>query len=151
MNGYSYNRPNQAEVDKLWYAYDAVAKRTGYNSHATEQARLAYDEAVARQQVVEQHEPSELLAAVPEWHRQNFETLRHACMMGDLALMTVRHKVTHRQVSVIVAVDHDKKGEANIVPLAQMIDGDPYEQYDPEIAEPSSKNVLSTRPSRGAK
>jgi hypothetical protein len=61
-----------------------------------------------------------------EGDRQNFDTIQRACEAGDLALVECADAVTGAYVAVVCAMQHDGD-EIEIVPLARMFDGNPYE------------------------
>ena len=67
---------------------------------------------------------------IQEGYVKNFETLKRATNNGDLALMECTDKATGRPVITVCAVQF-VEGEYEIVPLAKMFDGNPYEELDP--------------------
>lgn len=60
----------------------------------------------------------------------NFETLKRACINGDLALVDLQEVATGKSVAGVCAIGFDGK-EYNIVPIAIMIAGNPYEMFRP--------------------
>jgi hypothetical protein len=70
--------------------------------------------------------------AIPEGYRANFETLLKVAKNEDLALVECTNKTTGKPAYVIAAVNGvgpDNKME--LVPLAQLFDGSPYEMLIP--------------------
>jgi hypothetical protein len=68
---------------------------------------------------------------VTEKHKTNFDTLVGALEDGHLCLLAVTRKADNKPVVLICAAyDHDD-GDITPVPLAEMIDGDPFERYIP--------------------
>ena len=90
--------------------------------------------------------------AIPEGYRTNFNTLLQAAETRDLALMECRRRSDGATVFLVCAVGEEETGEFVFSPFAQMIDGNPYELYDPpnpdggfvELEE--SHNDASTTP-----
>lgn len=64
-------------------------------------------------------------------YTNNFETLLRAVQNGDVALAECKVKETGESAAVLVAHFVDDEGMHNLVPLARMFDGDPYEILDP--------------------
>jgi hypothetical protein len=62
--------------------------------------------------------------------KANFETLKRAAANDDLALMDARRKSDDAKVALVAAV-YLFDDEYRIVPLAVMIEGDPYEDFVP--------------------
>jgi hypothetical protein len=60
----------------------------------------------------------------------NFETLKRACLNGNLALIECQNAETGEYLAVICAVS-EKEGEFMITPFGNMCTGDPYKQYVP--------------------
>ena len=61
----------------------------------------------------------------------NFESIRRACINGDLALLEAQDKAAGEKAALIVAINRYSGGDSEMVPLARMIDGDPYKQFNP--------------------
>jgi hypothetical protein len=59
----------------------------------------------------------------------NFETLRRAHRSGDLALVSAIRKADGKQVALVCAMGRDEKGNYCPVPLAVMVEGNPYELF----------------------
>jgi hypothetical protein len=68
--------------------------------------------------------------AIPQGFRVNFETLQRAFRNGDAALLECTSRTIGQPVYAIVAV-HRAGDEFELVPFAQLFDGDPYEELDP--------------------
>lgn len=68
--------------------------------------------------------------------RANFDTLKRAALNGDLALVSAIRKADQKPVALVAAM-FIEDGQYNIVPLATMAEGDPYELFeDPTVLEP---------------
>lgn len=67
---------------------------------------------------------------IAEGYRTNFETLERASADGNLTIMDCQDKATGKQVIVICAVNYDGE-EYQMVPLAKMFDGNPYDELNP--------------------
>lgn len=66
--------------------------------------------------------------------KPNFRTLKEACKDGNLALVECKRKSDGRVVAMVCAMGWDGK-EYQMVPLAEMVYGNPYEMYDPPNPE----------------
>jgi hypothetical protein len=64
-------------------------------------------------------------------YKANFDTLKKACRNGDLGLLEAQDAKTGKTVACICAIYRDEEGEYNMVPLAKMFDGNPYEELNP--------------------
>ena len=60
----------------------------------------------------------------------NFATLKQACGEGDLALVSATTKDDGKPVALVCALNR-MEGEIGMVPIAVMIDGNPYNTYNP--------------------
>lgn len=69
--------------------------------------------------------------AIAKGYKQNFETLRRACVAGDLALLETKNKQSGAIVYAIVACQREDDGEISMVPLAKLFDGNPYDELSP--------------------
>lgn len=67
---------------------------------------------------------------IPENSKANFETLIAATNAEQLALLECQEKATGKVVNAICAINF-ADGEYAFVPLAIMIDGNPYELLNP--------------------
>lgn len=68
---------------------------------------------------------------ISDGYRANFTTLIDAIKNGDSCLMECSDKNTGEAVMVVCAVNRNADGSNDIVPLAKMFDGDPYDEVDP--------------------
>ncbi len=66
-------------------------------------------------------------------HQANFDTLCRAVTNGDAAVVDCQHRATGESVAVVCAVNADREYE--LVPLAMLFAGDPYELLNPPSAE----------------
>lgn len=69
-----------------------------------------------------------------EGHRANFETLQRAAENGDLALASSRRIVDGVAVALVCAVQRYDDGSVSLTPLAEMVNGNPYELYEDPTA-----------------
>jgi hypothetical protein len=70
--------------------------------------------------------------AIPQAHRDNFETMRKACFNGDLSLMECEDS-NGNPVFVICMNNRYENGDVEFVPVAKMFDNDPYEEVFPPM------------------
>ena len=68
---------------------------------------------------------------ITEGHKFNFDTLFAAAQNGDLALVECTDKATGNVVIAVCAVVTYENGTTDIVPLAKMFDGSPYDELNP--------------------
>jgi len=65
----------------------------------------------------------------------NFKTLLRAAKSGHLALMEVRRRADGKVVAAVCAVgwdpDEGKNGTYELTPFAIMVEGNPFELFDP--------------------
>jgi len=64
-----------------------------------------------------------------ESSKHNFQTLRLAVEYEDVALMSAIRKSDGRPVALICAMNREADGQVLPVPIAEMINGNPYELY----------------------
>jgi len=62
--------------------------------------------------------------------KQNFETLQHAVKNGRILLMECKRKKDGEVVNLVCVTNFDGK-EISMLPVAEMMTGDPYEDYYP--------------------
>lgn len=67
---------------------------------------------------------------VPVGHKKNLATLIRAAKQGRLAIVECQRKDTKATINVICAIGNDGE-EFNIVPFAQLFDGNPYDELNP--------------------
>ena len=64
----------------------------------------------------------------------NFETLKRACLDGNLALISAIRKADQKPVALVCAMNKD--GEAYMpAPLAVLIEDNPYELFEDPLAD----------------
>ena len=68
--------------------------------------------------------------SIEKGYVSNFKTLIAAVMAGDIALLECTDAFTGEKVIAIVAVQGNGDG-VEMVPVARMFDGNPYEQIIP--------------------
>jgi len=61
-------------------------------------------------------------------YQHNFETLKRAFANGDVCLMECKDKATGKEVAVVCGVQRSGDGMIDMVPMAKLFDGNPYEQ-----------------------
>ena len=66
-----------------------------------------------------------------EGDKNNFETLERAFKEGQAALMDVRRRSDGKKVAAIVAVGRDDDDNYMFTPFAIMVEGNPFELFDP--------------------
>jgi len=71
---------------------------------------------------------------IAEHNRANFETLLKAFENGDIALLDVEDKATGESKAAIVAIGKDGE-DFTFTPLAIMIEGNPFELFNPPNSE----------------
>lgn len=77
---------------------------------------------------------------ITEGYKSNFETLKRAADDGNLAIMDCQDKVTGEQVIVICAVGFDGV-EYQLVPLAKMFNGNPFDELNPPLPDGGYANL----------
>lgn len=71
---------------------------------------------------------------IPKGTVENFKTMQRALVNGHVALVSTFRKGSKDQVTLICAMSANDDGTVTPVPLAEMIETDPYETYeDPTI------------------
>lgn len=73
--------------------------------------------------------------AIPQGHKNNFETLKRAFEDRNVALMECIEIATGDTVYVICAAEPDGEGGATFAPFAQMFKENPYDEWKPPQAE----------------
>lgn len=108
-------------------AMDA-ANQTGDTLLMSEAAQVLADrvrELLAEPNDFEETRPD---GSLTEGDRKNFDTLRAAVANEDVALVYTTEKATGRSAALICAMNY-VDGEYEAVPLARLVDGDPYELF----------------------
>ena len=72
--------------------------------------------------------------AIPEGHRNNFETLKRAFQAGDVALMECQCAATGDPAYVICMANREEDGSVDFVPVAKMFDENPYDEWIPPVS-----------------
>jgi hypothetical protein len=67
--------------------------------------------------------------AISEGHRVNFDTLRKAAENGDLALVETYARIGGAAAVMLCAIYKDAEEQFNIIPFAQMLEGNPYANF----------------------
>ncbi|OPZ65963.1 MAG: hypothetical protein BWY85_00130 [Firmicutes bacterium ADurb.Bin506] len=80
--------------------------------------------------------PSQREPTIPEYHKANAETLIEAAAAGDVGIARCRRKSDGKYVSVLCARNMHPDHSVELVPFAEMIEGDPYELYIPPSLDP---------------
>ena len=62
--------------------------------------------------------------------RANFETLRRAVGNEDIALVSAIRKVDGKSVALVCAMQHNDDGTLTPIPLAVMVEGNPFEDFE---------------------
>jgi hypothetical protein len=62
--------------------------------------------------------------------RANYDTLLKAAQNGDLALVSSRRKSDGKDVALLCAMGRDADDMITPVPLAVMIEGNPFEDFE---------------------
>ncbi|MDP2662063.1 MAG: DUF6117 family protein [Dehalococcoidia bacterium] len=78
-----------------------------------------------------------------EGDKQNYETLLEAAKNGALALVECTDKLTGEYVAVVAAVNRPM-GDYELVPLARLFPGNPYDLVDPPGFQESENSVFPT-------
>lgn len=63
--------------------------------------------------------------------KRNFETLLAAAQNGDLALLLATRRADGAEVALVCAVNRDDDASYAFIPLAVMVEGNPFEDFDP--------------------
>lgn len=75
------------------------------------------------------------MPAIPQYLLMNFQSLVRAAKADDIALLDCTDAKTGAVVVALCAVNRRRDGEIDIVPIARMIDGNPYEELVPPSLE----------------
>jgi hypothetical protein len=67
--------------------------------------------------------------AIADGHKTNFETIQVAVKEGDACLLEVYDRITGEEIVMLCATYKDEEENINFVPLARMVDSDPYDSY----------------------
>lgn len=72
--------------------------------------------------------------ALRKGDKANYETLLRAAKSGDLALISAIRKADGAKVALVCAVNRDDE-DYQFVPLAVMVEGNPYEAFEDPTME----------------
>ena len=67
---------------------------------------------------------------LPPGHKANFKTLQQAFEAGDICLLSAIRIADQKPVALICALNHEGD-DFMPVPLAELVNGNPYELYEP--------------------
>lgn len=81
--------------------------------------------------------------------RANFETLRRAVLQDDIALVECQ-RVSDGKIVAVVCAANLEDGEISFVPLATLIEGNPYTAYRPPDPDGGFCPVEETADESGA-
>lgn len=81
--------------------------------------------------------------SIPEGYKANFNTLLSAATRGRLAVVECRDRVSGKLVQVVCATNY-VDGEYEMVPLAKLFDGNPYDEVEPRQAEREFYTIQET-------
>lgn len=73
--------------------------------------------------------PSKHKLALLPGHIANFETLKRACLNGDLGLVGCADAVTGEYRAVICAMVTDEDGNTTMTPFGHLCPDNPYDAY----------------------
>lgn len=84
--------------------------------------------------------------AISKAYQRNFQTLLDAAKNGDLCLMECTDAETGRPVMTVCAVNVVQdptmsEPQYQMVPIAKMFDGNPYEEVMPPMDAPNATNT----------
>lgn len=68
---------------------------------------------------------------IPDGYKSNFNTLQRTFSNGDAALVECTDNRTGAPVFTVCAVQRREDGSIEMVPLAKLFDGNPYEELNP--------------------
>lgn len=71
--------------------------------------------------------------SIPDYARENFNTLLRAAKENSLALMECNDAVTGEPRYVICAVSHEVHDEFLFTPFGHLCEGNPFEAYTPPV------------------
>lgn len=72
---------------------------------------------------------------INDHYKINFRTMLMAAENDDLCLMECTETATGKPVMAICMVNRNERGEYEMVPVARMFDGNPYEELTPPTLE----------------
>ena len=72
---------------------------------------------------------------ISKGYKKNFETLQRAFRNNQVCLLEAQDKSTGEIKNLLCAVSEETSDEFTFVPFAVMIDGNPYDMYNPPKPE----------------
>lgn len=81
-----------------------------------------------------QDQPGFKTIPLSPWDKANFETLKEALEAGDLCLLSAKRKSDGADVALVCVMGH-KDGMFYPVPIAVMVEGNPFDLYDDPTQE----------------
>jgi hypothetical protein len=69
--------------------------------------------------------------SIPVGHKTNLDTLCRAAKRGDICVMECADRNTRQPVWAICAVNRGPGGSCEMIPIAKLFDGNPYDELDP--------------------
>lgn len=85
--------------------------------------------------------------AIPKGYQTNLNTIIEAAKADRLAILDCTDKATGKQVIALIALGEGPEGY-DLIPLAKMFDGNPYEEIDPPDLEQPDPHPLPKPKSR---
>ena len=67
--------------------------------------------------------------------KKNFETMQRAMRNGDVCIMVCTRVDNNREKLVVCVVNRPPDGSIELAPMAEMLDGEPYEIYKPPMED----------------
>jgi len=64
---------------------------------------------------------------------RNFNTIKMATLANQICLMDVQRRSDGKKMAAICAVNIEENGDRSFVPLALMVEGNPYEMFNPPL------------------
>ena len=74
----------------------------------------------------------------------NFDTLKRGAANDDLALMSCIERATQKPAVLVCCVAVEMNGEYTFTPMARMLDGNPYEDFQPPMDEGDALDIPQT-------
>lgn len=71
--------------------------------------------------------------SIPDYARENFNTLLRAAKENRLALMECNDAVTGEPRYVVCAVGNEPNGDYLFTPFGHLCEGNPFEAYTPPV------------------
>jgi hypothetical protein len=113
---------------------DTLAKRLGVWAGMKGGTWAACRAALETARAALETRPAAKPGPLADGYRRNFATLLKAVKAGDVALVSARRQVDGGAVALVCAVNRPG-GEYELIPMAAMIDGDPFQIYEDPTAD----------------